>query len=292
MKSIFRLKQANINTNELFATRKLDLALYPTSHIYVEIMRWSGHDSKLGHTLGIRYENHILTLIKPNRLNVFTFFHGFDIYSWISMLIAIVLISCYKSFIENSLLTFLNSFWRYLAVLLSEPFPKIDYKKAIKSVHLKIILIIWLLSCTVLLASFSGVLLKYFITSLQSDVIDTFEQLYANKELSIISDQKSYFSRFVEKNQNNREDMMSQDFIRRLTYVDITEKINDILRMINTGSIALVLDKTRLDYIFKGYESRFHISKYGLITTPYSFQLSPYNTELENNINLMYVKMD
>ena len=79
-----------------------------------------------------------------------------------------------------------------------------------------IILAVWLLSCTVFLSAFSGVLRGFFIQRTPCKCIDSWEQLYERKDLKIITQDMMYFARFVDKYKH--VDEMARDFEQRIEY--------------------------------------------------------------------------
>ncbi len=133
--------------------------------------------------------------------------------------------------------------------LLSEPFPANFYRRTIKTRYKKLLLTVWLLTCVVLLSSFSGEILTFFMKNVTVDAIDSFEQLYGRKDVKIITPSKLYFNKFVQQYKNTN--YLAKDFIKRLLALEILplenpnhSKTIEMVKKLKSGKYVLVVNKS------------------------------------------------
>lgn len=134
----------------------LDLILFPATYTYLELVNSNLMGPLMpSRAIGVLIDGHIASAITHRELP-FTYFESFDSLIWLSILVSLLTIATILAIINTNVTSLFSFIWRYSAVLLSEPFPKMAYKRAINSLPQRIILVIWMLMCTVLLSAFAG----------------------------------------------------------------------------------------------------------------------------------------
>jgi hypothetical protein len=138
-------------------------------------------------------------------------------------------------------------------VLLSEPFPSLDYKKALKVLPKRIIITVWVLCCTVLLSGFSGLLRGLLMKSNSLDVIDSFEELFLRNDMKIIAIRHMNFELFI--NEFKGINLLAQEFSKRLIIVkkNPLEKPKETLNFINKlkyERMVMVIGIMNLENVF------------------------------------------
>ena len=175
---------------------------------------------------------------------------------------------------KQTLKAFMSSFWSYLSVILSDYYT-VPVKKAFER-HLTCS---WLISCTVLLAAFSGQLRDLVIKGKAIYWIDNLEDLYNWKHVTklhmlVLTD----ISNFIHN--QNETDPMARDFSQRHIeeYIVTTGmRIEDTIdfEAVKRGTAALVYPAHYLQ-IFKNMMASdrfredidFHVSNNGGYSTP------------------------
>jgi hypothetical protein len=248
------------------------------------------------------YQNkgcHIYSYSEPSVWSVFNYMQSFDLNVWLSILFSFISICVFLFFTEKSIHKIQNTIWRYISILLSEPFPHISYRKAIKMLSQRIMLSVWLLSCTVLLAAFSGVLRNFFINYISSDIIDTYQQLYSRSDLKIITTYERYFDLLVQNYKS--ENYMLKDFSNRLFYyneIDILKQnltvMEELVSKIKTKKYVLVMKSEHMDSIIHYSNNKwteiigkqFYVSNEGFNIIYYSIDISRMN-HLKSDFNIL-----
>ena len=178
-------------------------------------------------------------------------------------------------------------------------------KIELKSITDRLLSGVWLMSCTVLLAAFSGQLRKYLIKPKPIEWIDSWKGLYEWKHLKIKTFSQTSLVHYIEC-LKVLENPMGRDFKNRLEifedkeFVDGTKKYEDFLDFegIAKGRVALVWDTNYLK-IFKhillemGFEENtdFRLSRIEEESQPVFNFLNKVNLyeDLARKYNLAYV---
>jgi hypothetical protein len=169
---------------------------------------------KLSKSFGALQQGYIISIKFKEILQAFKFVESFDMFIWIAFILSICLISLFVTIQQNSIKNYFLYFWQYSALLLSEPITTFVYKRDLHFRSNKIILSFWLLSCTVLLSAFAGVIRVFFIKSIPNNNIDSWEQLYDRKEMRIITLDISFFNNYIQEFKNL--DIVAQEFYNRM----------------------------------------------------------------------------
>ena len=196
----------------------------------------------------------------------------YAIFTWI------LVISVVSALSRRSLKTFIKTFWIYLSQILSDF--SLPHKN--KTLMDTILSGIWLLSCTVLLAAFSGHLRNRQLTPKPVVWIDSWQDLYERKDITIETSEIMSIVFYMD-NFNDTEDMAS-DFRQRTKIIKEKEyyhghkSFRDDLdyKGLVEGRVAFILDMDLLqvykDVLVEKYKLQedrdFHISEHGDITQP------------------------
>src|SRR5690348_14580276 len=137
-------------------------------------------------------------------------FKSFEKEVYFAIILSLLIISSITGLYENSLKIFFKTVWGYLSVILSDYLymrKYISYERSIAGG--------WLLSCTILLAAFSGKLLNNVLKPKEYKMINNWEDLYERKELRIQAPPYSQFASYVN---NFRNESMAQSFYERTDF--------------------------------------------------------------------------
>ena len=159
---------------------------------------------------------------------------------------------------------------------------------------------IWLMSCTVLLAAFAGLLRNQMIKQQTIRWIDSWDDLTEWKHMNIQTTTTGYLVSFIDNHPNH---IYSKEFVPRLEkieYVDIETGIAafDFDRVIS-GKLAIASNADYLEIFKKNLlvdglveDVNFHISSLGGVSQPYFIQLhkTRLNSSLIKIFNLVSVK--
>ena len=146
---------------------------------------------------------------------LFKHFACFEPEVYFGIIASIIVISFVTSLYKQSLKSFFTTFWSYLSVILS------DYHSIkIRSTFEKIFAGLWLIVCTLLLAAFSGQLRDFVLKPKPIYWIDSVEDLYQWKHLTIQTSVISELKYFSENFPNNS---MAQDFSKRFQLDQVNE---------------------------------------------------------------------
>jgi hypothetical protein len=299
---VFSLSRLNIphakyrEAISLINDHKLDVYISVIPPIILSIM----DNTDISRPFDLQEGEHIYSYSKPIEWPMFTFFRSFDISAWLAIIISLIIITIITSIFELNLDLLQNTFWRYGSVLLSEPFPTKYYQKAKRFLSQRIILTAWLLSCTVLLSAFSGVLRDFFMKKITPEYIDSFEQLIANNDIKIIIICNRYFYNYIRNNQNSNYEI--RKLSRRVECVENFQISNpenkttiEVFSKVKSGKYVLVINKTLFDSILnykitdwtKLVRSKLYSSEKGFTRMFYSFLYSKRISILKYNINNM-----
>ena len=195
---------------------------------------------------------------------MFKHFECFEPEVYYGIIASIIVISFVTSLHKRTSKSFLTTFWSYLSVILSDYFSlKADTKIS------RLFTGLWLITCTILLAAFSGQLREFVLKPKPIYWIDSWDDLHEWKDMSIEMLPESEIQSFIATFPN---DPKSQDFIKRnetktfdkidiLTWKFDTKKLMD-------GRLALfyphyMLQMIKNNLISHGFveDIDFHLSK-------------------------------
>jgi hypothetical protein len=189
---------------------------------------------------------------------------------------------------------FMVNIWRYSSLILSEPYPTIAYRRINQFLWQRIILSVWLLSCTVLLSGFSGVLLGSFMKSLPNNVIDSYAQLFQRNHLKIITTKTNYFYSSLSKEKSFKyfkDNLIETHHIPlgNLSHpimIDYTDKVRKgtHVMIVNKSILNSILTNTKCNKTIQ-IMKEFYLSKYGIGQYLYGLYLSHRNRQLSNDVN-------
>jgi len=163
--------------------------------------------------ISIEHEGRVTSLIEPGKKDLFEFILGFEYPVWIALVLTMFFIPLAHGIINKSFSNFTKDFWEYFYVISSEAMPAIP-----KTQMKRFILALWLLSCTVFLAGYAGVIREFFIKNIPDDVIKTWDHIYGRKDLKIITYESSVLHNFIESEAETNE--MAKDFKSRMEIIE------------------------------------------------------------------------
>ena len=173
---------------------------------------------------------------------------------------SIIVISFVISVYKHSLKSFFTTFWSYLSVILSD-----YYSLPIKTVIDKQLSGVWLISCTVLLAAFSGQLRQQQMEPKPIQWIDSIEQLLFDdnwKHLDIDNSVLTYLTQGLRNNPRhylwgkfknkvrNPEHQKDAEALIRGTFPSC-DTILSALDKVKNGSLALIHQYTILKFCLR-----------------------------------------
>ena len=205
----------------------------------------------------------------------------FTVFEWIIYFLIftwILVISLVNALSKRSLKTFFKTFWIHISQILNDFSLPHKPRKPMET----ILSAIWLLSCTVLLAAFSGHVRNRQLIPKPVVWIDSWQDLYERKDMIIETSEIMsivfYIANFKEK------DDMAKNFKARTKIIKEEEFYNGHKSIRNNldyqglvdGKVAIVFDRDLLhaykDVLVEKYKLQedrdFHISDYGDITQP------------------------
>jgi hypothetical protein len=290
--SIFSLVRAEFMNSITFLDFKTAVFLYPATQSIIENFeeKFGKGFIKITRTFGIISEGHLLSALKPGKKIIFEYFQTFDPYLWISILITLLMVSLIMASIRKSSKEFLSNFFQFLSFLLSDVIPKRLLPKELSG---KIIFSFWFITSTLLLINFSAYIHGFFVKNILNNAIDSWDELYINKEYRILTTKYSFLNNFVKSNENS-DNNMARDFKSRIerTYEKPPHQteILDILENVITNNLVFDGQKFQLEAINSEYSrirnKSVHVSEYGGGISPYFLSLSlEINKELENHLN-------
>ena len=196
---------------------------------------------------------------------------------YIGILVSISIMSSIVGLYHRSFKTFLSTFWSYFSVILSD-----YYSIGISSGVEKLLTGVWLMSCTVLLAAFSGLLRDQSMKPKAILWIDSWHDLYEWKNIKIQIPSVNFMLQFIDNfpdhpysiNFKNRSEIFENvDFESGAKDFDY-ERVSKGELAIVTGYEYLQILKKNLIKDYKFIENvDFHISTVGDAMQPYFIQL-------------------
>ena len=153
-----------INSNSFEAQRTFfpDIFLIPIyARIYLNgikrIREERGFDieqySRVSSTIIYRYNDKVLASTKRGGLTPFKLFETMDYRVYILLLFSVIMLSLVVAIPRASINIFFSNLWAHLSIILSDTY---SMKTAVMSTADRLLTGVWLMSCTVLLAAFSG----------------------------------------------------------------------------------------------------------------------------------------
>ena len=226
----------------------------------------------------------ILATTKRGQFHMFKHLEAFEIEIYYAIILSLVVISGVMSVHKKSIKVFFETFWSYFSVILHGSCD-IDTKASLVMPNL------WLLSCTILLAAFSGKLLTFLMIPQPVYWINSWDDLFEWKHLKIQTITQTDLGYFITNNPNNSvtQALSSRSFLYPLSILsDPLLKMLD-LKGVSDGNVAIVFPSQYL-HVFKRYlmkrdmieDMDFHISEFGDPWKPYFIW---YNTR---NLNKFY----
>ena len=244
-------------------------------HFFTYIMQYGAEEfARRSSIVGFTYPDIILAKTRKGDLSSLHQFKCFDTEIYISILVSIVLISVIMSLYERTIKTFFRTFWSYSSVILSDYYSfKIN-----KSVE-RMLSGVWLMSCTVLLAAFSGHLREQIIKLKPIHWIDSWEDLFEWEHLKIettsLSSLKIYIDQLGEGNGKLKGRLKILEDELFINNTKIYDKVIDY-EGVRMGETALIhnqvyMEVIKINLISNDFQEDidFHISKSGGI--PQSF---------------------
>jgi hypothetical protein len=220
----------------------MDINLFTTPHTYLGNIKGKYYISQAIDQL---YGERIYSYKQPKQWPVFTYFQSFEINVWLLILFSLVFICLVIKFFDKAFNNFRSNVWQYSTLLLSEPFPRKAYLRSVKLLSHRLVLTVWLLSCTIFLAAFSGVLRGFFIRNVSPDVIDSFEELYHRNKIKVICTDISYFNYYVQNYKLTNSD--AREFSGRLVVTKVPnfqipnhESTKYLINNLKTGKFVYV----------------------------------------------------
>ena len=247
-------------------------------HYYTYVIQNGAKDKfRLSSIVGYTLPDQILAKTKITDLTLLQKFKCFDTNVSISILASIVLMSVFMSLYERTYLkTFFRTFWSYSSVILS------DYHsfRAKKSVE-RVLSGVWLMSCTVLLAAFSGQLREQILKPKSIEWIDSWQDLIEWEDLKIETFKTS--SLVIYFDQLGKEEEMTKILKKRLVIINDRKRLSFKKSIdkeldyegVRRGMTALVHTSENLEIIKQNLiqddfkeDIDFHISESGGVPQP------------------------
>ena len=215
---------------------------------------------------------------RTGKHSIYKEFECFDVRTYFGLFLSICLISGLISCYKRSLKSFFTTFWSYLSVILSD-----YYTMKVNTTIERLISGVWLLTCTVLLAAFSGQLREQIMKSIPIHKIEKLGDLSQPEwnHLYLQSYTISTFKKYLDQLEDRNE---SEKLSKRTEMFDIFEltsrekEFDDVLdyERVANGTVAIVWDYQYLqvfkqNLISRGLEEEidFHISSSGEIPEPF-----------------------
>ena len=275
-----------------------------TSRIYLNtigtILSNSGLNShaKVSSTFMYRYTGRVLARTIQKDHMPFKLFETMDYRIYFSILASVIIISLVMAISRTSIKTFVSNFWSYLSVILSDTH---SIKNAVKSTAERLLTCVWLMSCTVLLAAFSGLLRDLMIKPKPIYWIDSWDDLAEWKHLAIYTTYASDVNYYISFSSN---ESIAQNFAKRMVLLNNDDLNNDPKKWdigpyydgIRDGKVAMVGDLFYMDTFKQNLISRygmienldFHISELDDIASQPSFIVTnglTFNDSMTSKLN-------
>ena len=152
------------------------------------------------------------------------FFECFEPDVYYTLLVTLLIITLTVSAINRNILYFFGYLWKYTSVLLSH-----SHLININRKSERLLSGLWLMSCTVLLAAFSGLLRNQLLRPDPIYWIDSLQDLYQWKELKIQTFTYTYMSTFVSDPNGGPMARNFESRLQELHYYQTEENVkNDV----------------------------------------------------------------
>ena len=193
---------------------KMDGARY--FHLLKYILKTRNEDisDKLGlsSSLMYRYPDRVLASTIKGSDSIFKIFESFDDNIYLATIASSLAMSLLVAISHRSIKTFFSYLWSYLSVILSD-----YYALKIESRIDRLLTGVWLMSCTVLLAAFSGVLRELMIRAKPIYWIDTWEDLSKWKHLRIDTFKATGLANYLD---NFKHEPLAIELNKTINYLD------------------------------------------------------------------------
>ena len=254
--------------------------------------------AKVSSTVMYRYTGRVLASTVRREHTPFKLFQTLDYRIYISILASVITMSLEMAISRTSIKTFVSNFWSYLSVILSDTY---SIRNVVKSTADRLMTGVWLMSCTVLLAAFSGLLRDLMIQPNPISWIDSWDDLAEWKHLCIYTTYASEVNFYISYFSN---ESIAQNFAKRMKLLNNDELYKDFKRWdtdidyqgIKDGTAALVGDLFYIDTLKQNLVSRygmienldFHISELDDIASQPSFIVTnglTFNDSMTSKLN-------
>ena len=263
-----------------------DISLYPVieSLVSVSTKYFGDNFFKLSNAIGTMVDGQIISVIKSEERDIFEFLISFRIPALI-ILFAVLIIPITFALIDKSFSGFITNIWDLLSVLVSEAIVRIP-----QSGRKRLLLMLWLLTCTILLSSYSGNLRDNFMKSTSEKAIDSWEDLMERQDLKILTHEYSFIYKFGHSYDNEMARNFRQRFFN-ISYIDIN--YTDIMDKLLSGRYVISAptywkDVCNLYATKPTFCERVHVSKFGGVTSSYFIAFNYLiDKDLEKQVNQM-----
>ncbi len=229
---------------------------------------------------------------------LFEYLRCFEVEIYYLILISIIVMSLMISLKKKSIKAFFVNVWQYLSVIISEYFSIKPIDRFECSLGA-----IWLLSCIVLIALYSGHLWDLLVRPQAIDKIDSWDDLYTKPQWNKLNIRTPYFLDMADFALND-ESEMAQNFKKRMIFINPFKALFDqniirtALEEVFSGNEVLAVDTLIVHYykfsdkfnLFKQFNEGFdyHISENGAGLKPYFITIcKSLNESLTNHFNHM-----
>ena len=248
-----------------------DILLVPfTARIYLDaiknIKEQRGYNIepivRISSTIMYRYSDSVLASTIKGKYTPFKIFETMDFRIYIFILLSVFIMSLVVAIPRVSINVFFSNLWSHLSIILSDNY---SVKSAVMSTADRLMIGVWLMSCTVLLAAFSGLIRELMIKPKPIYWIDSLDDLAEWKHLTIWTTSATGLSYYLT---NFRNESMAQNFVKRIVVLNNDLLSDDPKRWDNEfdyngvkdGKVAIVGD------LFYSYILKQNlISRYGMI---------------------------
>ena len=288
-----------INTNTFQGRRNYypDIMLIPMiSRIFLDtIKRFKDERSvdiepfmRVSSTIMYRYTDKVLAKTRRGGETPFKFFESMDYRVYILLLLSVIVMSLVVAIPRASINSFLSNVWSHLSIILSDTY---SVKTAVMSTADRLLTGVWLMSCFVVLAAFSGLLRDLMIKPKPIYWIDSWDDLAEWQHMKIATSSVGGIEDYIT---NFANESMAQNFVKRKVLINIDDLYNDPKRWdtdfdyegVRDGRVALVGDLFYLNILKQNLFSRygmiedldFHISKSDNLISQPSFIMSLHST--------------
>ena len=209
----------------------------------------------------------ILATTKRGEFHMFKHFESFNMEVYYATIISIIVFSIVIGVYENSIKSIFSTLWSYLSILLNQSFIMKNQTRFTFSLSC-----LWLFACKILLAAYSGMLLTLLMKPLPIYWINSWDDLYEWKDVTIQTMELTEMGLFINKNNVSQ---MAKDFRLRSDVLPFSIVADPLLRAfdlkgVSEGKVAIAFPFCFL-HVFKRYllkrnmseDIDFHISEFG-----------------------------